>query len=645
MHDPLVGRVVDGRYEVRARLARGGMATVYEALDTRLERSVALKVMHAHLAADADFVGRFTREAKAAARLSQHPNVVGVFDQGTDGPIVFLVMEHVVGRTLRDLLDERGRLTARQALELLDPVLAALGAAHRAGLVHRDVKPENVLLADDGRVKVADFGLARAIAAPSGTTQGVLLGTVAYLSPEQVEPGHADARSDVYAAGIVLFEMLTGRQPYEGEGPLQVAYRHVHDDVPPPSSRVEGVPRPVDELVLRATRRDPAQRPVDATAMLADLVAARRTLPRDGDTDELARDLFRDGRQPTVAVPRPLPRPESRRESRPEPRTPFRTEPTVVIPAAGPPPERPLPPPPADVRRRRQRGPIALLLLVLLALGLSGAAWYVGAGPGAYTVVPPLVDQSRAQAEAAAQRAGLSVEDGEPAFDEVIPKGQVLRTDPPAGARIRKGAAITLVLSAGPERFDVPALAGRTLEQAERELEAASLRRGKVTKQFSDEPVGEVLRTDPRPGTELPRNTAVALVVSKGIEQVAVPSVVDQPFASARTALEARAFEVRQEEEFSDKTPAGSVTRQLPAKGKVDKGSTVTVWVSKGPPPVPVPEVVNDPVSQARETLEAAGFRVEVATDIPAGPDVVLRQDPGPGGTAPRGSVVRLFVF
>ncbi len=287
MSDPLVGRVLDGRYRVGARLARGGMATVYEAHDSRLDRTIALKVMHASLADDEEFVSRFIREAHAAARLS-HPNVVAVYDQGADQGHVFLAMELVRGRTLRDLIRERGHLSPRQALEVMEPVLAALGAAHQAGIVHRDVKPENVLLSDDNRIKVADFGLARAVSGNTGhtTASGILMGTVAYLSPEQVERGVATPRSDVYAAGIVLYEMLTGVKPYDGETAIQVAYRHVHDDVPPPSRVIPGLPAELDALVTRATSRDPEKRPADARLMLTEVAAARRQLS-DGELDSL----------------------------------------------------------------------------------------------------------------------------------------------------------------------------------------------------------------------------------------------------------------------------------------------------------------------------------------------------------------------
>src|SRR3954468_10097197 len=275
--DPLIGRLVDGRYAVEARIARGGMATVYLALDRRLEREGALKGMHAPLADDPQFTARFIREARAAARLP-HPGVVAVFDQGEDHGLLYLAMEYLAGRTLRQVLDELGVLTPGEALDVVEPVLDALAAAHTAGIVHRDMKPENVILTHDGRIKVADFGLARAASAGTSTS-GVLMGTVAYLAPELVVRGVADARTDVYAVGVMIFEMLTGRQPFTGDVPIQVAYRHVHEEVPPPSSVVRGLPEPLDVLVATAAARDPGQRPRDAGALRALERSARTRIP------------------------------------------------------------------------------------------------------------------------------------------------------------------------------------------------------------------------------------------------------------------------------------------------------------------------------------------------------------------------------
>ncbi|RFU41335.1 serine/threonine protein kinase, partial [Actinomadura logoneensis] len=280
--DPLVGRVLDGRYRIESRIARGGMATVYLARDVRLDRVVAIKVMHAGLASDDEFVARFIGEAKAAAALS-HPNVVAVYDQRTDGEHVFLVMEYVPGRTLRDLLAERGRIGPREALTLMQPVLAALGAAHRAGMVHRDVKPENVLISEDGQAKVADFGLARAESASKMTKTGLIIGTVGYLAPEQVVTGNADVRSDVYAAGILLYELLTGELPHRADSALAVAYKHVNEVVPPPSLAVQGLPPQVDALVTRATSHSPDERFPDANAFLAAVAEVVNGLAPDID--------------------------------------------------------------------------------------------------------------------------------------------------------------------------------------------------------------------------------------------------------------------------------------------------------------------------------------------------------------------------
>ncbi|MGW7367665.1 protein kinase domain-containing protein, partial [Streptomyces sp. NPDC054841] len=279
LQDPLVGQLLDGRYRVDARIAVGGMATVYRAVDTRLDRVLALKVMHPALATDASFVERFIREAKSVARLS-HPNVVGVFDQGAQGAYVYLAMEYVAGCTLRDVLRERGALQPRAALDIMEPVLAALGAAHRGGFVHRDVKPENVLIGDDGRVKVADFGLVRAVGSETNTS-GSVLGTVSYLAPEQIESGTADTRADVYACGVVLYEMLTGGKPHSGDTPAQVLFQHLNEDVPAPSAVVPGLAPELDELVASATARNPEARPYDAVALLAQTRAARAALGDD----------------------------------------------------------------------------------------------------------------------------------------------------------------------------------------------------------------------------------------------------------------------------------------------------------------------------------------------------------------------------
>ncbi len=624
--DTLVGQQLDGRYRVVRRHARGGMATVYEAHDDRLDRTIALKVMHPSLAEDEEFVSRFIREARSAARLS-HPNVVAVYDQGADQGHVYLAMEMVRGHTLRELIRERGNLAPRQALEVLEPVLAALGAAHAAGLIHRDVKPENVLLSEDGRVKVADFGLARAVtgATTHTTTSGVLMGTVAYLSPEQVTKGTADPRSDVYSAGILLYEMLTGSKPYDGETAIQVAYRHVHDDVPRPSAAVPGLAAELDHLVARATNRDPDLRPADARRFLTEVSAARRALS-EGELDALGPALAAVNGQPahTLVVDlteRPAAGPARRGD----------TGPLSAPPGAG-------------VVRRRSRGPIALALVLVLAVLLSGAAWFVAYGPLSKTTTPSLLGMTESQAAAAARKDGLSVKVVDRGYSEVVATGLVLRTNPARGSDVDKGGTVGLILSQGPERYPVPDLAGRTEDVARAALEETHLTASVKRRHSLSVAEGSVISVDPAPDTELKRNAAVTLLVSLGPRPVAVPAVVGQPVDPAKAAIGDVGLKAKVTEKFDEAVAAGVVISQDPEPGTADKGSVVTIVVSKGPPLVPVPEVTGKNVGEAQALVTAAGL-VPSVQQLPGGPGTVLRQSPGGGDKAPKGSTITLYVF
>ncbi|RBY95579.1 Stk1 family PASTA domain-containing Ser/Thr kinase [Blastococcus sp. TF02-8] len=653
--DPVVGLVLEGRYRLEERLARGGMSTVYAATDLRLHKTVAVKVMAEHLAHDPAFVDRFTREARAAAMLS-HPNVVGVSDQGSDQGLVFLVMELVRGRTLRDLLSARGRLTVAEAFAVLEPVLSGLTAAHRAGIVHRDIKPENVLIGIDGVVKVADFGLARAVVGTGQTSQtgGVLIGTVAYLSPEQLERGRADARSDIYAAGIVLYEMLTGHPPFGGDTPLAVAYQHVHHDVPAPSAEVPGLPWSVDELVARTTRRDPGGRPVDAGAFLAELASVRRDLGIDPVPVPTGQSAGPGTLRPTNRPTRP--RPGDRHPSNPGTevlggRSGARGGRTSMLPGMGagpttdvqgrrPAPARPRPGVPEHIRRRRSRLLIAVVLLLAVTIGAVG--WWMGSGR--WTDVPSVAGKQEAAAVDLLQDAGLDPQQPVGEWSETVPAGVVISTDPASGEVIR-GTDVTVLVSKGPERYTIsPDLVGLPVEQVEKELEDLPIQvtRGEG---YDDEiPPGSVIGFDPAAGTGLKRDQVVTVVVSQGRAPVAVPDVTGQTPEQAQSNLEKLGFTVeRVEDGRSDAVDKGEVMAVAPgpADGPVPFGSAIRIQVSAGVPLVAVPDVVGKSGDEATQILQAAGLKVEATRFFG---NSVLRQTPAAGEQVERGTSVTILL-
>ncbi|MFI1179471.1 Stk1 family PASTA domain-containing Ser/Thr kinase [Streptomyces sp. NPDC020799] len=637
--DPLVGHMLDGRYRVEARIAVGGMATVYRALDTRLDRVLALKVMHPGLAADEVFVERFIREAKSVARLD-HPNVVGVFDQGTDGTYVYLAMEYVAGCTLRDVLRERGALQPRAALDIAEPVLAALGAAHLAGLVHRDMKPENVLIGDDGRVKVADFGLVRAVDTHSTASTGSVLGTVSYLAPEQMEHGTADTRVDVYACGVVLYEMLTGAKPHTGSTPAQVLYQHLHEDVPPPSAAVPGLAAPLDELVAQATARDPQQRPADAVGLLALVRAAREALsdeqldavPPQARTPEQGAPSGSEDRTsviPRPAAVRPLPAAEDERLNR-----------TTRLEQ---PPAPPAPPAAAAARTGRPRPSrtlLAVLAAVLLAVVGTGV-WYINSGQ--FTTVPAVLDMTQDKAEQSLDKAGLGMRTKQD-FSDTVERGHVISTDPGPGGRIRNTGKVTVTLSKGPARAEVPNVVGMTFDEAKKKIEGAGLTVGEVGKQFSGEtPQGSVLATDPKPGVERRPDTPVALTVSKGAA-LSVPKVQGMTVAAATSTLEDKGLkvEVSDTQVYSD-VAKGSVAAQSPGDGEqLAKGDTVTLTVSKGKEMVTVPDVTGKSEAAAKQALTSAGFKVSVDRPFFFPRDSVDSQSVKGGDQAAKGDTITI---
>jgi serine/threonine-protein kinase len=675
LQDPLVGRVVDGRYLVESRIARGGMATVYLALDHRLDREVALKVMHENLAGDEDFVGRFVREARSAARLS-HPNVVQVFDQGADGQLLYLAMEYLPGRTLRDVLFQRGALTPREAVSVLESVLGALSAAHRAGIVHGDVKPENVILTDDGRIKVADFGLARAITAPiSSVAGGELMGTVAYLAPELVSRGIADVRADVYAAGIVMFELLTGKQPFTGTDPIQVAYRHVNESVPSPSSIAPELPAAFDDVVLRATDRNPGLRPSDADALLADLHAARAQVPSEQmdvraadaatlrvevvepDLDDLPTQAFAAVPGPIVRGPAPAPavthQPTrtmvvSRRSARASDRSLTRSGSVGLVPRLKVNDDDGAAPPGFLGDRRRQAVAGILSVLVVIAIIFTGVWWFTG-GPGAYTQTPPVTGLTVGDAQLAIKAKGLTP-DLTYAFSTQITAGQVISSNPGGGGKVKKNGHVVLLISKGPQLIAVPDVAKKSLSDAITRIQGSGLKVGDTSQKFSNTVKdGSVISTSPKAGSKIAPDREVKLVVSKGAEPVILDNVVNQNVDQAKALLQGKGLKVKiQDQDFQPGGPnPGTVTAQDPAVSQdgqqttVGKGTSVTLTVVKQPDPIGVPDVRGQNFDQAKSTLEGLGFVVQRDGFNPFANTV---SNQSVFGTAPPGTTIVLSV-
>jgi eukaryotic-like serine/threonine-protein kinase len=645
--DALIGRMLDRRYHVRSRIAHGGMATVYLATDTRLDRQVALKVMHAELARDADFVARFIGEAKSVARLS-HPNIVQVFDQGSDGQFLYLAMEYVPGRTLRSLLRERGWLTWGEALEVMDPMLAGLAAAHRAGIVHRDVKPENVLLTADGRVKVVDFGLARAQAAAGNTRTGLIIGTVAYIAPEQVTGGITDVRTDVYAAGVMLFELLTGRQPYTGDSPLAVAYKHVNEEVPPVSALAGGIPPAVDQLVRAATSRDPRQRPADAAVFLR-AVRSLRGMPA-GDESEAITGAWADPGQ-AYGAPGGYPAAAGGAGG----------SHTMVVAAgngydpAGYGPGAGYPGGPAYDGGAAHGGEVTFggrepflqrwlfsrRLAYLAAgaaavLGLAFGGWWLTSGR--YTTLPQVDGMTVTAATRVLHQAGFDTRAGAPVLDNAVPKGDVISTSP--SGRAVKGATIVLTVSAGPRMITVPPVTGQSLAGAIALLRRAGLTVSGTPKNVAEDgtPIGTVAGTTPAAGTSWPATRPVYVDVVAGM---ALPDLVGQNIGAIQSWAGSNNIQLNVVQVASNQ-PQGIIVSQSPAPGSpVAPGQTpVTVDVSNGPPQVQIPgNLRGQKFQQVQQELQQLGFQVN-GQQIGPGNTVFMVS---PTGSAPSGSTITVY--
>jgi beta-lactam-binding protein with PASTA domain/predicted Ser/Thr protein kinase len=547
-------RVLAGRYEIASLLGQGGMARVFQGTDRVLDRTVAIKVLSPQFADDDQFVARFRREAQSAAGLN-HPNIVGVYDTGDQGDVHFIVMEYVEGRTLRDVIRADGPLLPERAAEIGEAVARALSSAHQAGLVHRDIKPGNIMLTREGEVKVMDFGIARTSTGDTLTQTAAILGTASYLSPEQAQGLSVDARSDIYSLGCVLYEMLTGRAPFIGDSPVAIAYMHVKEDPVPPSRLNQDVPPTLDSVVLKCMAKNPANRYETAEELRADLERARRGLPT------LATPLMADA---TEVVTGPVGAGE-----------------TAVMTGV----------PPDEQEGRRRWWLIALgVILALAALGL--AAFFLVRSllppPTELVGVPNVVGEPEDDAVDTLEDAGFGVQvDTE--FDPEVRRGLVISQDPPAGDRVEEGTEVTLVVSRGPPPEVVPNVVGQTEEDAGEILVEAGFVVGTVTPRESDEDEGIVLEQDPPGDSEARPGAAVNLVVSSGPATVAVPDVICQDLGSAQEEIEGEGLDfVLTGSRFSDECPQGTVAEQNPApETQVQPGSNVRIKESSGPSPEP----------------------------------------------------------
>ncbi len=643
----LSGQLIDGRYELLEQLASGGMATVYVALDTRLDRKVAVKIMHPHLADDEIFVNRFIREAKAAAALS-HPNIVAVQDQGWNQngvPAVFLVMELIEGSTLHDYIFEQGALSPAETIHFLIPVLSAVAAAHKIGIVHRDLKPENILISTNGRVKVADFGLAHGdlIGHTLTAESSVILGSVSYLSPEQVQRGVADARSDVYSLGIIAFELLTGEKPFSGDSPINIAYRHVNDRVPAPSSLVSGIPESLDALIVRATRVNPDERPRDAGEFLEQMRAIQVELDPKRSQMSLELDLppviIREKSRKTKRVSSPLkamssgtvlPMKSSTGGKTPKDK-PSRTTSTIATRRK------------ASARVRRNRW-----IAGILALFVAGGIWYATAGMKSGVGVPSdLVGMSTKDATTALKAVGLGATISDQVFSEIVPIGKIISTDPGGGGKVKAGGLVSLVVSKGPERFSVPIVKGLTQDAATALMQKNSLIVGTVKQTFNPTIAqGIVISSTPVAGTELRRDSQVDLLVSQGPELLVLNSYVGKSGDQALTELTNAGFVASTTYAYSDTVAIGAVISQTPDGngGTAPKGTKIALVVSQGSESVFVPNLYSFTEARATAMLQDLELKVSVKKIGTRANKTVTNISPMVGTKVKRGSTVIITV-
>lgn len=693
MLDPLLTTVIDGRYRIEARLARGGMASVYRGIDTRLQRPVALKLIHSHLAEQPDFAQRFIREAQAAAALS-NPHIVSIYDQGiyhsSEGERAYLVMELINGPDLRSELSAHGSFTLRDSLEITRQVLTALAVAHNAGIVHRDVKPENILLSESishkhvlsppsYTAKVADFGLARAVSDVTSTHSGQMLGTVAYIAPEIVTRGRADQRADLYALGVMLYELLAGKQPFIGESPVAVAYAHVNDPMPRLTQTAEWMPDDIDSFICTLTAKDPSKRPLNASAALDMLT---NVITHLDDADQMRRiPVF--PHKPIIEKTEitsshtSISSTSHSAQSHTSTIPPKRTDELEIVTTSEIFPTQQLAaltPHTADdsqtnndtensiqtgtyvttaeqTHESRKGGTrskkliTALLLIITLIAALSsGIYWWFFFGPGLRVSIPQVAGMSVAEAEKTLTTVGFQTTTAHE-YSDTVDKDTVIASTPEGGTTAHPSQIITLRISDGVEYLNVPNVVGKTADEAQHILTQARFAASASEDWSNDVPKGTVISQTPEAGESIPHDSSVTYIVSKGREPITIPKIGELSGSDYEKALTDAGFSVTKQEEFSDSVPEGAVISVDPAEGtQLYRGDAVTLTISKGPELLEVPNVVGKQRDEATRILEEAGFNVAVKELLGGYFGTVRLQDTAGGTKAKKGSTITLTI-
>lgn len=693
MLDPLLATVIDGRYRIEARLARGGMASVYRGIDTRLQRPVALKLIHSHLAEQPDFAQRFIREAQAAAALS-NPHIVSIYDQGiyhsSEGERAYLVMELINGPDLRSELSAHGSFTLRDSLEITRQVLTALAVAHEAGIVHRDVKPENILLSESishkhvlsppsYTAKVADFSLARAVSDVTSTHSGQMLGTVAYTAPEIVTRGRADQRADLYALGVMLYELLAGTQPFIGESPVAVAYAHVNDPMPRLTQTAEWMPDDIDSFICTLTAKDPSKRPLNASAALDMLT---NVITHLDDADQMRRiPVF--PHKPIIEKTEitsshtSISSTSHSAQSHTSTIPPKRTDELEIVTTSEIFPTQQLAaltPHTADdsqtnndtensiqtgtyvttaeqTHESRKGGTrskkliTALLLIITLIAALSsGIYWWFFFGPGLRVSIPQVAGMSVAEAEKTLTTVGFQTTTAHE-YSDTVDKDTVIASTPEGGTTAHPSQIITLRISDGVEYLNVPNVVGKTADEAQHILTQARFAASASEDWSNDVPKGTVISQTPEAGESIPHDSSVTYIVSKGREPITIPKIGELSGSDYEKALTDAGFSVTKQEEFSDSVPEGAVISVDPAEGtQLYRGDAVTLTISKGPELLEVPNVVGKQRDEATRILEEAGFNVAVKELLGGYFGTVRLQDTAGGTKAKKGSTITLTI-